>query len=734
MLLEEAFEEPEPPEDLMSLDDDETIDDVMVLDNNPDEEFIEFDPSGRYGRYAEVLGKGAMKTVYKAYDMIDCKEVAWNKAKPSTEGPAEQAHAVEREVVLLQQLSHKGIIKLYSAWVDESSGDTNFITELCSSSLLAFRVKHKHVSRKAVKSWARQILEGLVHLHTQDPPIIHRDLKCENIFVKYSSSTVLKIGDFGSATVLDDTHHMHTLVGTPEFMAPEMFQEDYNELVDVYSFGMCMLELLTRECPYSECKSIAQIYKKVIGGEKPKSLLKVKDVLALQFISRCLLPAYKRPSAKELLADPFLQHKEVSVNSVQAMNPSKSMPSLRDFTTSVPGKLIFGGCDASKPAPPCRGGREGRMVDQTGVNLKVNNSNVVSRDAVCAPKVAPLCRSYQVTGTVEDENTLRLRIRIQESSRCSNIVFPFNLRYDTPESVAEEMVRTLDYPQSDMITIADLISEELAILALKGGEGSAVSTCSVDPANQKKNVNLPMGTSSSESRGSLVASVDAKLQLGQSDDSCIYRNETPKERQQENIGTGSMDERAWLLPYKSCYEYASEIAVPADHVRANHSFSKETLAADRKSSIPDFEKGCSSSEKTFAESGKFSGEKETDQENKESLFDKDPATLVSYGSIGLSTANEASAMLATLISNELTHEEPFIESATSVSKEGNGSSPAEKNSNLRERSNIAAHNKRMRHLVLKNFSRFKQRSAMGSWPVSEQALRRRHPLYVNTIA
>lgn len=53
--------------------------------------------------------------------------------------------------------------------------------------------------------------------------------------------------------------------GTPEFMAPEVYEEAYNELVDIYSFGMCILEMVTFEYPYSECSHPAQIYKKVIS-------------------------------------------------------------------------------------------------------------------------------------------------------------------------------------------------------------------------------------------------------------------------------------------------------------------------------------------------------------------------------------------------------------------------------------------------------------------------------------
>lgn len=46
-------------------------------------------------------------------------------------------------------------------------------------------------------------------------------------------------------------------------MAPEMYEEKYDEAVDVYAFGMCILEMTTSEYPYSECQNAAQIYRKV---------------------------------------------------------------------------------------------------------------------------------------------------------------------------------------------------------------------------------------------------------------------------------------------------------------------------------------------------------------------------------------------------------------------------------------------------------------------------------------
>lgn len=64
-----------------------------------------------------------------------------------------------------------------------------------------YRKKHKLVDMKAIKNWARQILKGLHYLHSHNPCIIHRDLKCDNIFVNGNTGEV-KIGDLGLAVVM----------------------------------------------------------------------------------------------------------------------------------------------------------------------------------------------------------------------------------------------------------------------------------------------------------------------------------------------------------------------------------------------------------------------------------------------------------------------------------------------------------------------------------------------------
>ncbi|CAN0900570.1 Probable serine/threonine-protein kinase WNK11 [Linum grandiflorum] len=121
-------------------------------------------------------------------------------------------------------------------------GTTFEVHPLLSGNLRNYRKKHRHVSLKALKKWSKQVLEGLVYLHNHEPCVIHRDLNCSNIFINGNIGQV-KIGDLGFATIVGRSHVAHSIIGTPEYMAPELYEEDYTELVDIYSFGMCLLEM-----------------------------------------------------------------------------------------------------------------------------------------------------------------------------------------------------------------------------------------------------------------------------------------------------------------------------------------------------------------------------------------------------------------------------------------------------------------------------------------------------------
>ena len=204
-------------------------------------------PSHSKQQFDEVLGRGAFKTVYKAFDEEEGTEVAWNQVRvtelvrESSSCPAERDRLFA-EIRVLKQLKHRNIMTFHDSWLDDTHATVNFITELFTSGTLRqYRKKHKRsIDVEVLKRWAWQILCGLVYLHGHSPPIIHRDLKCDNIFIN-GSEGVVKIGDLGLATLLRARTAPQSVLGTPEFMAPELYDEDYDDRVDVYSFGLCLL-------------------------------------------------------------------------------------------------------------------------------------------------------------------------------------------------------------------------------------------------------------------------------------------------------------------------------------------------------------------------------------------------------------------------------------------------------------------------------------------------------------
>jgi WNK lysine deficient protein kinase len=65
------------------------------------------------------------------------------------------------------------------------------------------------------------------------------------------NSDVLNTEELDFSTIVANDHTTHTIICTSKFMAPELYEEDYNQHIDVYSFGMCILEMVTLEIPYS---------------------------------------------------------------------------------------------------------------------------------------------------------------------------------------------------------------------------------------------------------------------------------------------------------------------------------------------------------------------------------------------------------------------------------------------------------------------------------------------------
>ncbi|XP_027949883.1 serine/threonine-protein kinase WNK4 isoform X3 [Eumetopias jubatus] len=265
-------------------------------------------PDGRYLKFDIEIGRGSFKTVYRGLDTDTTVEVAWCELQTRKLSRAERQRFSE-EVEMLKGLQHPNIVRFYDSWKSVLRGQVCIVlvTELMTSGTLkTYLRRFREMKPRVLQRWSRQILRGLHFLHSRVPPILHRDLKCDNVFITGPSGSV-KIGDLGLAT-LKRASFAKSVIGTPEFMAPEMYEEKYDEAVDVYAFGMCMLEMATSEYPYSECQNAAQIYRKVTSGTKPNSFYKVKMPEVKEIIEGCIrTDKNERFTIQDLLAHAFFR-------------------------------------------------------------------------------------------------------------------------------------------------------------------------------------------------------------------------------------------------------------------------------------------------------------------------------------------------------------------------------------------------------------------------------------------
>lgn len=398
--------------------------------SSQDSVFEEYSPDRRFARLSVVLGHGSQKLVYKAIDTFEAQEVAWN----TIELDQCPQHFLD-EINLLKSISHPNIIKLKDFWF--SSKSFIFITELMTSGTLREYIKTVTPNIRIIKHWSKQILSAIEHLHSKS--MIHRDIKCENIFVNGSTGEV-KIGDLGIAKKCQQKRY--TIVGTPEFMAREVFEgEGYGEGVDIYAFGMALLEMSTREYPYAECVTPHEIFKRVMTGVLPQGLCKVTDACLRHLIVNCIANESERYSLLDCLNHHFIANEdEVAIDS--EINIPDQNPEQEQNTS--------------------RTNAENSNQPLTGCKQCLNFFETFSFANVMPPSKTSLTLiSYK-------DNILNLQLYYKEKDRF--IKFDFDIERDTLESITDEMVAEKVFKKDKIVWIKEILNEGIEVVKnmLKG--------------------------------------------------------------------------------------------------------------------------------------------------------------------------------------------------------------------------------------------------------------------------
>ena len=143
-------------------------------------------------------------------------------------------------------MDHPNILKLNEVFQDDAK--FYVVTELClGGELFEQIVKRQSFSENDAAYIMEQILSSINYCHLNN--ICHRDLKPENILIEEGDS--VKVIDFGTAQTFTSDKGMHNILGTPYYMAPEIFAKSgYNEKCDIWSVGVIMYILLTGRPPF----------------------------------------------------------------------------------------------------------------------------------------------------------------------------------------------------------------------------------------------------------------------------------------------------------------------------------------------------------------------------------------------------------------------------------------------------------------------------------------------------
>ena len=211
-------------------------------------------------RKIKLIGKGSFGEAVLVRSKADGKRYVAKAIETAAMTPKEKRD-VQNEIKILAAVNHPNIIR-YQEHFDD--GTLMFIVmEYADGGDLSTRIKERKKQDPIVPFdpqlcvfWFLQIAMALKYLH--DKHVLHRDLKTANVFL--TSKNVVKLGDFGISTVLQNTMACaKTVCGTPYYFSPELCQsKPYNNKSDVWALGVVFYETLTLARPFN-AKSLKEL-------------------------------------------------------------------------------------------------------------------------------------------------------------------------------------------------------------------------------------------------------------------------------------------------------------------------------------------------------------------------------------------------------------------------------------------------------------------------------------------
>eukprot|EP00929_Paragymnodinium_shiwhaense_P009758 TRINITY_DN114059_c0_g1_i1.p1 TRINITY_DN114059_c0_g1~~TRINITY_DN114059_c0_g1_i1.p1 ORF type:complete len:779 (-),score=154.69 TRINITY_DN114059_c0_g1_i1:99-2435(-) len=256
--------------------------------------------------FLQKLGEGTYGVVYKVRRKTDRLVCVLKEVKYSGLGTERETTQAFKEAEILKKMNSPHVVKYIDAFV--TSDALCLVIEHCEGGdLKAFLKKHSTVPERRIWRIALRIIIGLSHLHGRH--ILHRDVKCENIFLADAENEEVRIGDLGLAKTLRNTEGLtSTICGTPKYLSPEEVRhERYDSKTDMWAMGIVLYEMCSdnHKGPFESLMSGQHNFQallQTILKETPPELPSRLTPSLRKFSKMLLCKDYvKRPSAKQCL-------------------------------------------------------------------------------------------------------------------------------------------------------------------------------------------------------------------------------------------------------------------------------------------------------------------------------------------------------------------------------------------------------------------------------------------------
>ncbi|PKA46216.1 Calcium-dependent protein kinase 17 [Apostasia shenzhenica] len=287
----------------------------------------------------EELGWGQFGVIRACSDLVTGEALACKSISKDRLVSSDDVRSVKLEIEIMALLSgHPNVVDLKAVY--EEKDFVHLVMELCAGGELFHRLeKHGRFSERDAAVLFRHLMEVVMYCH--DMGIVHRDLKPENILLATkSSSSPIKLADFGLATHIKPGQSLHGTVGSPFYIAPEVLAGGYNQAADVWSAGVILYILLCGMPPFWG-KTKSRIFDAVRSSElrfPSDPWVEVSDYAKQLVVGMLCRDPLQRLTAKQVLEHPWIQEHSFQLQ-ITKQNPAvtgSKHENLAFFSLSTP--------------------------------------------------------------------------------------------------------------------------------------------------------------------------------------------------------------------------------------------------------------------------------------------------------------------------------------------------------------------------------------------------------------